>query len=147
MHDPIIQNKKFVVDVWVKGDATLQVIQRNDIADLSFQSFTPDTDSPEIEGWKRIYKTFDLVEIATVLDIVFLNNNGGGNAYVDDFRIYPFDANMKSFVYDPISLRLMAELDENNYATFYEYDEDGKLIRVKKEPKKGAFYEVLMICL
>ena len=35
-------------------------------------------------------------------------------------------------------LRLMAELDERNYATFYEYDEEGKLIRVKKETEKGV---------
>jgi hypothetical protein len=32
----------------------------------------------------------------------------------------------------------MAELDERNYATFYEYDEEGKLIRVKKETEKGV---------
>lgn len=45
---------------------------------------------------------------------------------------------MKSFVYDPVNLRLMAELDENNYATFYEYDDDGTLIRVKKETERGV---------
>jgi hypothetical protein len=33
----------------------------------------------------------------------------------------------------------MAELDENNYATFYEYDLEGGLIRVKKETEKGIF--------
>jgi hypothetical protein len=44
---------------------------------------------------------------------------------------------MMSYVYDPISLRLMAELDERNYATLYEYDEEGKLIRIKKETEKG----------
>jgi hypothetical protein len=31
----------------------------------------------------------------------------------------------------------MAELDERNYAKLYEYDEEGKLIRVKKETEKG----------
>ena len=44
---------------------------------------------------------------------------------------------MKSYVYDPVSLRLMADLDENNYATYYEYDDDGTLIRVKRETEKG----------
>ena len=44
---------------------------------------------------------------------------------------------MKSYVYDPVSLRLMAELDENNYATFYEYDDEGTLVRVKKETDEG----------
>jgi hypothetical protein len=31
----------------------------------------------------------------------------------------------------------MATLDENNYATFYEYDLQGALVRVKKETEKG----------
>ena len=34
-------------------------------------------------------------------------------------------------------LTLMAELDENNYATFFEYDDDGTLIRLKKETERG----------
>ncbi|MBS1565364.1 MAG: hypothetical protein JST39_13305, partial [Bacteroidetes bacterium] len=33
--------------------------------------------------------------------------------------------------------RLMAELDENNYATFYEYDDDRTLVRGKKETQRG----------
>jgi hypothetical protein len=45
---------------------------------------------------------------------------------------------MKSFVYDPNTFRLMAELDANNYATFYEYDEEGGLVRVKKETERGV---------
>ena len=44
---------------------------------------------------------------------------------------------MKSYVYDPISLKLTAVLDENNYATFYEYDQEGTLIRTKKETERG----------
>jgi hypothetical protein len=31
----------------------------------------------------------------------------------------------------------MADLDENNFASFYEYDDDGTLIRVKKETERG----------
>lgn len=44
---------------------------------------------------------------------------------------------MKSYVYDPISLKITAVLDENNYATFYEYDQEGTLIRTKKETERG----------
>jgi len=44
---------------------------------------------------------------------------------------------MKSYVYDPVSLRLSAELDANNYTTFYEYDEEGTLIRTKIETREG----------
>jgi YD repeat-containing protein len=45
---------------------------------------------------------------------------------------------MKSYVYDPVNLRLTAELDANNYATFYEYDDEGTLIRTKAETKQGV---------
>jgi len=44
---------------------------------------------------------------------------------------------MKSYVYDPVNLRLISELDANNYAAFYEYDEEGTLIRTKVETREG----------
>jgi len=53
-----------------------------------------------------------------------------------DFETF-YHAIMKSFVYDPINGRMKAELDENNYATFYEYNNEGQLIRVKKETESG----------
>ena len=57
--------------------------------------------------------------------------------YVDDIRIHPFNANIKSYVYDPVNLRLTSELDANNFASFYEYDDEGTLIRTKAETKEG----------
>jgi hypothetical protein len=65
--------------------------------------------------------------------VVFLP---GGYSY-DDFKIVPVDGNSKGFVYHPITRKLMASLDENNFATFYEYDAGGNLIRTKKETDQG----------
>ncbi|HTA61359.1 MAG TPA: hypothetical protein VK835_02840, partial [Bacteroidia bacterium] len=65
------------------------------------------------------------------------NQNPITDVFFDDIRVFPFDGSMKSYVYDPTTLRLVAELDERNYATKYEYDEEGKLVRVKKETIKG----------
>ena len=31
----------------------------------------------------------------------------------------------------------MAQLDDANYATYYEYDQEGNLIRIKKETEMG----------
>ncbi|HXB13923.1 MAG TPA: hypothetical protein VNZ45_18180, partial [Bacteroidia bacterium] len=53
-------------------------------------------------------------------------------------RVFPFNGTLKTYVYDPNTLRLAAVLDERNYATIYEYDEEGKLIRVKKETERGV---------
>lgn len=89
-----------------------------------------------IEGWQRMESTFEIPESTSVIS-VRLKAGSMHAAWFDDLRIHPFNANLKSFVYDPISLKLVAELDENNFATFYEYDQEGALARVKKETAKG----------
>lgn len=89
-----------------------------------------------IEGWQRYEQVIDVPADATTLSIN-MQATGTSAVYFDDLRIHPYNANMKSFVYDPGNLRLMAELDENNYATMYEYDDDGTLIRLKKETERG----------
>ena len=93
-----------------------------------------------IEGWQRIEKEFTIPVGATSISIAL--NNGltdGKSTFFDDIRIHNVKGNMKSFVYDPETQRLMAELDENNYATFYEYDNEGGLVRVKKETHRGVY--------
>lgn len=92
-----------------------------------------------IEGWQRIEESFTIPAGATHVNIELVNAgaNGAADVYFDDIRIFPVDGQMKTYVYDPLTMRLSAVLDENNYATFYEYDEEGKLIRLKKETEKG----------
>lgn len=91
---------------------------------------------PIIEGWQKIDSVFTVPLDATTSSIT-LSNDSTRKIYFDDIRIHPFNANMKSYVYDPGNLRLSAELDENNYATFYDYDAEGQLTRVKKETIQG----------
>jgi hypothetical protein len=88
-----------------------------------------------IDGWQQINGTFRM----NVDGVIFLRFSSGNKsvAYFDDIRIHPVDGNMKSYVYDLDSYRLMAELDENNYSTFYEYDKAGNLAVTKKENERG----------
>ena len=87
-----------------------------------------------LDGWQRIYAEFDIPANLTTITLVFQ----GRNTYFDDLRVHPFNAIMKSFVYDPLTLRYVAELDENNYPTYYEYDKAGNLDHVKKVTDKGV---------
>jgi len=136
-----IQGKKIVVSAWMKMDGedcntapalenTLRVGFNGSVTDTLVKT------GVRIEGWQRYEKAINIPSNATS---VFLSLKGSATktVYIDDVRIQPFNSSMKSFAYDPVSLRLMAELDENNYASFYEYDNDGTLIRVKKETVKG----------
>lgn len=91
---------------------------------------------PIIDGWQRIEGSFVAPAGAESMSLSIVNS-GTGKLYLDDIRIHPYNANMRSYVYDPVNLRLVAELDENNYGSFYEYDEEGLLIRTKVETREG----------
>jgi len=94
-----------------------------------------------IDGWQRIVMQFKTPETYTsdMKMSIELVNNSDYETFFDDIRIHPLKSNLKSFVYDQDTQKLLAELDENNYATFYEYDAEGGLVRVKKETEKGVF--------
>lgn len=93
-----------------------------------------------IDGWQRLDGTILIPSGTEEIKISLVNDNGESIlAFFDDIRVHPINGNLKSFVYDQETQKLMAELDENNYATFYEYDKEGGLIRVKKETEKGVF--------
>lgn len=91
---------------------------------------------PIIDGWQRIEEEFDFPATATDIKIELWSSSG--NVFYDDVRVFPADGTMKCFVYDPERMRLVAELDERHFATRYEYDPEGHLIRVKKETERGV---------
>lgn len=140
-----IRGHEYLLSAWVKESYTsnppktyvnsgiLITFNNGEIAD--WPVFTPA--GPIIEGWQRIESSFVVPSTANNIQIEMVNT-GDNNVYFDDIRIHPFRSNMKSFVYDPSTQRLSSELDENNYATFYEYDDEGALIRVKKETERGV---------
>ncbi|KAB2916173.1 MAG: hypothetical protein F9K23_08665 [Bacteroidetes bacterium] len=99
----------------------------------TFYSFSPS--GPVIDGWQRYEGKFYVPQNAVCINVML--QAGTKTAYFDDLRIHPWNANMKSFVYHPRTLRLVATLDENNYATFYEYDDEGRLVRIKRETERG----------
>ena len=135
--------QKYLLSAWVREDYTntppptyinsgIQITFNDSLIVLPIMRAS----GPIIEGWQRIEQSFVVPTTANNIQ-VHLVNDTVSNAYFDDIRIHPFRSNMKSYVYDPSTQRLTAELDENNYATRYEYDDEGILIRVKKETERG----------
>ncbi len=90
---------------------------------------------PIIDGWQLIENEFNIPNDAVNVQLKLESDLG--DVYFDDIRLFPFDASFKSYVYDPVNLRFVAELDERNFGTFYEYNEEGQLVRIKKETEKG----------
>jgi len=90
-----------------------------------------------LEGWKQIEGVFEIPYNPNDNSFNVSILPGFSGIYIDDIRIHPKDAHMKTYVYDDKNFKLMAELDENTFATFYEYDDEGSLVRVKKETERG----------
>lgn len=134
--------KKYMVSAWAKQDGAAATVTSYTTPKLTVSSTTGAAYSvsfvpsgPIIDGWQKIDGEFFLPGAATDINITL--ECTAGNCFFDDIRVFPFDGSMKSYVYDPTTMRLVAELDERNYATIYEYDEEGKLVRVKKETERG----------
>lgn len=143
---PSISSPKMLFSAWVRENsigvgAEGKPAYTNSSVDIDFGTGTTSvTLVPKgniIDGWQRIEGEFIIPLGAISMNLILNNSDVNSPNYWDDIRIHPYNANMKSYVYDPINLRLVAELDENNYAKFYEYDDEGILIRTKAETKEG----------
>ena len=138
----LVPGKKMVMSVWVKKGGQDCKCTGYDNVNISVKDADNEviqTLVPKeriIEGWQQFEAVFTVPESGNKIRLAF-NAPADVALLVDDLRLHPFNANMKSFVYDPVTLRLSAELDENNFASFYEYDDEGTLVRVKKETRLG----------
>ncbi|PTX64091.1 hypothetical protein C8N46_101701 [Kordia periserrulae] len=159
-----LPGEKYIVSCWVKeSNSTTKKTYTNGVMEINFYN-GPDINGVTslvpalptitmypsgkiIEGWQRIVGIVtipqadgeEVAETPRTIGINLACLQQGTSCYFDDVRIFPFNGSMKSFVYDKDTQRLMAELDENNYATYYEYDKEGGLVRVKKETEKGVY--------
>lgn len=138
-------NRSYVLSAWIKDEKSSSqsdTYLSSGLIQLKFEGYNDlfvfKPEGMRINGWQRVYGVFTVPNNTKGMSIQ-LQNNGNRKCFYDDIRIWPQDASMKSFVYDPITHKLMAELDENNYASYYEYDGEGTLVRVKKETNKGVY--------
>lgn len=70
--------------------------------------------------------------------LLSLSNNGSaGKAYFDDLAFHPKDAVMTGNVYNEKTGALVAQLDNDNFATFYTYDNAMRLTSTSKEYSGG----------
>jgi hypothetical protein len=140
--------EEYIISGWVKEEHSTQVISYNNtyIRLNFFNEQGTNIQSTDyrpfgfiIDGWQRVAEAFIIPSSAVGIEVELRNDNKKIPSYFDDIRVHPYNGNMKSYVYDPQTQWLMAELDENNYSTYYEYDSEGGLVRVKKETEKGIY--------
>lgn len=141
-----VPGKQYVFNAWVKDNhPTDNSVNLNLNVGASSTTMAPVSLKFKalVEGWKLLEGVITIppVPSGSTNNIgsvtISLVPKGGATVLIDDIRIHPFDSQLKSYAYDASTMRLMAELDENGFATFYEYDSEGLLVRVKKETQRG----------
>jgi hypothetical protein len=150
-----LDNKAMILSLWVKSavgkvgktnytttyDALNETSPSKVVVDYfnstgaSIHTETLNPKGAMIDGWQKIEDILPAVSGAVSIRIRLEADLYG--AFFDDLRIHPLHSNMKTYVYDPESRRILAILDENNYATFYKYDIDGSLMKVERETDQG----------
>ncbi len=126
----------YIVGAWIKQSGSGAVVEVILGSEDSGTKVTCKNIGPVIEGWQRVEATCSIPPGSTLLTLK-LHNASTDVAYFDDFRIHPFNAGMTSVVYDPVTFLPLATHDGNNYTTFYNYDENLQLVRVKVETIEG----------
>lgn len=77
---------------------------------------------------------------ALILDFNYSVMSSSANpepAFVDDVRVQPLFSVANSTVYDPVTMRKLADLDDQHFAMLYQYNMEGTLVRTMKETVNG----------
>jgi hypothetical protein len=134
----IMPKKKYLLSGWFYAG------QRSFTVTATTQSgvtLNTRVDERSIEGWKRfeveILVTGSSIPQTFTINLTSSDVSEAPYIYYDDLRVRPFNSSFTSYVYDPLKFRLVAQLDDNNYASFYNYDEEGTLVQTKKETERG----------
>lgn len=128
--------KEYIIGGWVRkgtSAAAISVIVTGGGAAISPSMI----EGKEIDGWIRVESLPFTIPSGYTGISISLTNSGSSPVYFDDIRIHPFLAGMTTVVYDPVTLLPLATHDGYNYTTFYNYDENLELVRVKVETEEG----------
>jgi len=130
---------EYVVGGWIRqatalgGGIQIRILGPSSLV-LYNNTFFPE--GSQLDGWQRLEGVFTIPSNAVSIEVSIINN-GASVIHADDIRIHPFLADMNTVVYDPTTLLRLATHDGYNYTTFYNYDENMELVRVRVETAEG----------
>ncbi len=137
---------RYVLTVWAKKSSNGLLVTNPTSyteaqVDISIAGMTDlvETRSNIIDGWQRIEITFNLppsIPNNTLVQIRLRSMDG--DVFYDDLRLQPYDSEMQSAAIDAIERRNMASLGSRDFATSYQYDENGRMVRVFQETERGV---------
>lgn len=144
----LIPGKRYVFSYWAKrddsnvydydlGDTGLEIYVAGTTTDIIIPAETKT--SNVVEGWQKIDVEFE-IDAGTYSENQAIDTKffpGSDELYIDDIRLSPKTGGIMTYVYDPLTFKLVAVLNANNFATFYYYGDQGNLYLTKQETQEG----------
>jgi YD repeat-containing protein len=137
--------RTYVAKVWVHKSSSANAslsMSLSGSTNITKNIFKSDAANITVDDWTlmtleiTVPENFDLTQPHS-LSVILGNFNGGGqnypNAYFDDLSFHPKDAVITGNVYNNDNGLLIAQLDNENFATTYEYDNAGRITATYKE--------------
>jgi Family of unknown function (DUF5977) len=107
--------QKYIVSYWYKGTSSVSVTGGTQ---------TNIKTAPEKNGW-----TYTEREITGTLQIDI-----GGTGYIDELRLYPVNAYLTTYTYEPL-VGMTSMCDINNKISYFGYDGLGRLLLIRDQDK------------
>lgn len=123
--------KKFRYSAWVysNGPSAELFLFMKRANEPNYFSYVTSVATHELNKWVLIEGEYNVPSDVTQLG-VRLDNNGGGTVWFDDVRLYPADAQMMTYTYNPL-VGMTSQTDINNRSIYYEYDSFNRLSIIK----------------
>jgi hypothetical protein len=99
-------SKTYIITYWLKNNGGTASINSGDGGSLLIEK----------NGWKLYEKEITGTSAVTI----------SGNGTIDELRLYPKDAQMTTYAYEPL-IGITSQCDANNRITYYEYDSFNRL--------------------
>ncbi len=131
--------KKFRYSGWVYSDGPSAdlVLFMKQTGETGYYTKVDGVSTPVTGSWVFVQGETEVPANITSLNLRIDNNgaaNGGQNVWFDDLRIYPVDAQMSTYTYDPL-VGMTSSSDAKDMATYYEYDAFGRLGMIKDKDR------------
>lgn len=135
------RGKEYFISTWVHENTRIYPFTGTEVQveflngsgnPIGSNSFTPA--GAVIDGWQKVEGSFVIPVNSVSIRIRLISS---GESYFDDFRFQPLLAAMTTIVYDQNTLLPIATHDGYNYTTFYNYNKNNEVVRIRVETVEG----------
>ena len=128
-----LKNKGAYVNLWVYYD------RMNGLVCSSGSHVFPYKKVAEVDNWALVQIDLSSAYFESLSNgegVELYLKNKMHNVIIDDIKFQPKDAQSTCYVYDD-ALRLIAQFDDQHFGTYFQYNEEGKLVRKIIETERG----------